>query len=914
MRRLALIMAGACATVPPLSAQTTGDTARPSAATNRTAPGPGAANGNEDEAEIVVTGQRPAGSVIGDIPPEVTFNPADIRSFGVSSLSDLLDELAPQTGSNQGRGGESPVVLLGGKRISGFSEIRDIPTEAIQRVEILPEEVALKYGYRPNQKVVNIVLRRRFRAYTGELEAAAPTAGGQFSPKLDNSFLRIRDGTRLNLALKYQHSSPLYESERDIASQTSRRPYDFTGNITSATAGAEVDPVLSALLGRPATVIGVPTSAATSAPALADFAPGTVNTSNIGSYRTLLPKTDALTVNAVLARTIFDNVSASFNGTLTYNSSDSAQGPVAAALGLPANGPFSPFSGNTVLYRYLGDLGALAQESHDVTGHLGTTMSGAIGSWQWSFTGTFDHSESRTSTERGYDFTTAQGLLAARDPGFNPYGPLSPSSLGNPLLDRARSISNVGDASLVVTGSLVQLPAGAVTTTLKLGGTTTDFGSRSTRSGVNANADLSRDDVSSQLSLDLPIASRKRDFLPGLGELSVNLNAAYEHYSDFGGLRTLGGGLTWTPIKAISVIASLSKDEGVPTIQQLGNPLVATSGVRVFDYIRSESVDITRLTGGTPNLSADDRRVIKLGLTLKPLANSDLSLTANYTIRRIDDPIASFPTATAAIEAAFPNRFSRDGDGRLTQIDSRPINFARQDQEDVRWGINFSKQLSVPPRPAPGAARPGEPGSLRDLVPPGGGGPGNQPRRDGARGPGGPGGFGGFGGPGGPGGRGTRLQLALYYTLHLREDILVYNGGPVLDLLRGDAINSSGGQSRHEVEAQAGLTRDGFGGRLSASWRSGTTVAGGATGAQNLSFSDIATLNLRLFANLGQQQALTRRWPILRGTRVTLGVTNLFDARVDVRDAAGITPVNYQRDLLDPLGRSVRISVRKLFF
>ncbi len=40
---------------------------------------------------------------------------------------------------------------------------------------------------------------------------------------------------------------------------------------------------------------------------------------------------------------------------------------------------------------------------------------------------------------------------------------------------------------------------------------------------------------------------------------------------------------------------------------------------------------------------------------------------------------------------------------------------------------------------------------------------------------------------------------------------------------------------------------------------------------------------------------------------------NLFDAKPRVRDAAGLVPTNYQPDLLDPLGRTVGISIRKLF-
>jgi hypothetical protein len=100
-----------------------------------------------DGEEIVVTGSRPRGSVIGDIPPEQTLTGRDIRAYGAGSLTELLDALAPQTQSGRGRGGGRPITLLNGRRISGFSEIRDIPPEAIARVEILPEEVALKYGY-----------------------------------------------------------------------------------------------------------------------------------------------------------------------------------------------------------------------------------------------------------------------------------------------------------------------------------------------------------------------------------------------------------------------------------------------------------------------------------------------------------------------------------------------------------------------------------------------------------------------------------------------------------------------------------------------------------------------------------------------------------------------------------------------
>ena len=156
-------------------------------------------SGDGDESTIVITGSRARGSVIGDIPPESTLDSRDVRATGATNISELLDALAPQIGSAQGRSGGRPVLLLNGKRISGFRELRDIPTEAIERVDILPEEVALKYGYGADQKVVNIVLRQRFRSTAVALGGGAATAGGYGSANADVTRLTINRGGRTTI-------------------------------------------------------------------------------------------------------------------------------------------------------------------------------------------------------------------------------------------------------------------------------------------------------------------------------------------------------------------------------------------------------------------------------------------------------------------------------------------------------------------------------------------------------------------------------------------------------------------------------------------------------------------------------------------------------------------------------------------
>ena len=162
-----------------------------------------------------------------------------------------------------------------------------------------------------------------------------------------------------------------------------------------------------------------------------------------------------------------------------------------------------------------------------------------------------------------------------------------------------------------------------------------------------------------------------------------------------------------------------------------------------------------------------------------------------------------------------------------------------------------------------------------------------------------------------------RFQFSLFHTWRFTDTILIREGVPELDLLNGSATGSSGGVSRHLVEARAAINKNGLGARATLNWQSGTDVLvnpGGAQSSEDLHFSDLTTVNLRLWADLGQRFDLIRKAPWLRSTRVSFGVDNLFDQKLNVRSRGGDTPINYQPDLIDPVGRRVEVSIRKLFF
>ncbi len=175
---------------------------------------------DDEGPDIIVTAPKLAGSVDVAIAADVVLDAAAVESYGASSVSDLLSALSAQTRSGRGRGDGRPVVLVNGKRVSSFGEIRDLPTEAIQRVEVLPEDVALRYGYTADQRVINFILKDNFSAITGEAQFGGPVAGGQRDYQAEAGLVRIGKLGRLNLNAEYDRSGALLESDRNIVSAT----------------------------------------------------------------------------------------------------------------------------------------------------------------------------------------------------------------------------------------------------------------------------------------------------------------------------------------------------------------------------------------------------------------------------------------------------------------------------------------------------------------------------------------------------------------------------------------------------------------------------------------------------------------------------------------------------------------------
>lgn len=842
--------------------------------------------------EVDITGRALPGAVLGDIPPENTLTQRDIRAYGVGTVSELLSEITSQTTSGQSRDGAGPVVLVNGRRISGVNEVGDLPTEAVLRLDILPEEVALKYGYSSDQKVVNVILRRRFAAVTGEGQAGASIDGGNERARANAALTRIRDNQRLNVAGTVQLQGDITEAQRDIV------------------------------------------------PANDDPAGDT-------AYRTLQPERQGYSANAVYAAPLTSAISASSNLGASHSISRGLNG-------LSELEPAEPLDRTTT----------------STTLRLGSALNMDLkDSWRMSLVGSYDHSDSRTETERSSDVET-----------------------GGVSRQVARSKADSGEASVLASRKLFALPAGSLLLSLQ-GGVQVSQTRTESDTGMEDAQSLSRSSGNARASLDLPITKRA-GWGGAIGSLTANLNAATTRVSDFHTLTTSGYGLNWSPVAALSLIAAVSEDRRAPSAEQLVNPTVTNDGVSVYDYLTGQSVLVTSTSGGNPLLRADDRRTFKLGGTLKPFASQNFTVTANYSESRTRNAIQSLSGISESLEAAFPERYKRDEDGVLIAIDTRAVNIASQDRSSLRWGFNLTKVLREPQRPqfgnrprlppgfeppegfrgrmsqgeegatpaSPAASQlgqsPAQPGGT-DATPageqpatgtpdqtldealvtgrreagegmpfgergfrgrPGGFPPDGFPPDGfpppggfpGGGGPGGPGGFGrgGPGGPGGPGGfgggNGAQLQLSVFHTWLFRNETTLREGLGSIDLLNG---GSTGGTppARHQIQLNGGVTDNGIGIRLTGQWRSAgrTADSNGVTG--DLHFAALGTVDLRMFADVAQRLT-TQRWA--RGLRVTLTVQNLLNDRQKVKNDAGETPQAYQPGYLDATGRTALLTVR----
>jgi iron complex outermembrane recepter protein len=406
--------------------------------------------------DIVVLGRREGGVIVG-LPSENELNEADIAAYGLDTVEDLLGEIADNLGASR----DEPVVLVNGEPANGIGDIARLPTEALSRVQVLPRSLAARYGAPPGRKVINLVLKPTFRQRRISADTGFATAGGGGTFGGELGYARIAKGNRTNVSMRFRDADPLLESQRRILTASADQGhFDFAGNVVAhPLPGTEIDPVLSALAGTLVTAVAVPVGKTN--PLLADFAAaaGRTNVSDLGPFRTLVPRSRVYGINVSLVRKLSQKTNLAVNLRGDLSRTASRTGVVERVFVLPAGSPFSPFSTDVGIARLVGVPLTQDRESRNFFG--GATLNTRLGLWRLSASGNYSRSESDTDTDRDRDLGELQRRIAAGL--VNPFDALPAELVGPAVRDVARAHRDRATAQVVLDGSLVRLPAGAVT-------------------------------------------------------------------------------------------------------------------------------------------------------------------------------------------------------------------------------------------------------------------------------------------------------------------------------------------------------------------------------------------------------------------------------------------------------------------
>jgi hypothetical protein len=333
----------------------------------------------------------------------------------------------------------------------------------------------------------------------------------------------------------------------------------------------------------------------------------------------------------------------------------------------------------------------------------------------------------------------------------------------------------------------------------------------------------------------------------------------------------------------VHLSASFDESRDPAVIQFLGNPTIVTSGVRTFDPLTGDTVDVTQITGGNPDLKTERTSTRRFGANVHPI--EPLQLNAEYTDTTERNFVSGLPEASAAVMLAFPDRFIRDLDGVLTTVDLRPVNFDSHRERRFRYGFSLNTSFG---RSGPAARANNAPALDSDSD---GKVEVARPKAGRQTPP-------------------TRLTLTASHSIVFKDEITIRPGLASVDLLDGGAIGIGGGRVRHQFDATASIASGGTGLRMNASWRGKSKLNALDSGASDtLFFSPVFNLGLRAFADLHRFLPHTS-WA--QGMRLSLNVTNLTNDRQAVRDTSGATPLRYQPGYRDPLGRTIEFEIRKV--
>ncbi|AMN47868.1 hypothetical protein ACG33_12315 [Steroidobacter denitrificans] len=675
--------------------------------------------------EIVVTGSRLKTDTLEGPSPVIVLDRGKIDSLGVSSVSELLrftsqqpyvhSEVFAVNGSQvvslRGLGADMTLVLINGRRVvpsagvvaQNAFDLNTIPLAAVERVEVLSDAASAVYGADAVGGVVNIILKQDVSGTVADLHYGTAQGGAR---ERRASLTTGWSGSRGHAVLVFDafEKGALPGAERTrIRDQDFRRfggenyrvPNTNPGNVRSLTG--------ENLPGLPSPFAAVPQGGSGIGLTPADFqaTAGERRMDSLLKYEAILPEAERYSVAAFAELEISPH--AKLFAELLYNDrrSDLELSPARlSGAVVPAINPFNPFGIDVAVdYRFAGMSSRHIMSEAELWRGVGGAR-GWLGGWEWEVSLLNTQEEGSSWTRNALDPARVAQALAASDPAqaLNVFadGPAGSAALLSSLM-AVPTVSDYGSDGTQVAafarGAALTLPAGAVQVVVGA-----EWREEEILSGDFIGHPVDRRASAVFAEVGLPLIDGAMQ-IPGVHGLSLQFAGRQDHYSDFGDTFNPQFGLMWTPVESLLLRISHGTSFRPPELLRLYSSRDTFPYVIVDPRRNGEVTEATAILAGNPDLDPVEGESSTVGFVFTPQGQPGLRLTGSYWRIKLKKRVEVFlPELVLANEARFPGRVVRDDPspadaalglpGRVLSVDMSDINFGLLDTRGIDFGVS----------------------------------------------------------------------------------------------------------------------------------------------------------------------------------------------------------------------------------
>jgi len=667
--------------------------------------------------------------------PVLVFTRQDIQNSGKSTLTEYLQALPvdgmgslPTSFGNgfaagataislRGLGASATLVLLNGRRLAQypraddfqkiFSDLSNIPLEAVERVEILKDGASAVYGSDALAGVVNIILRKDFTGGIGKVEAGTSrysdgngvkagfiVGGGDLAKDRMNGFVNFEASKSDEIHYR--------DRDRDWIGKGDTRQWGYDPLASQWTPGYRIGNTVSASPagyvrnGRTSGAWQLVTPCDASVTTISPPLDGDQGCSyDIGHYRSYAPKLENVNVFArgtyvldsnwelygeagyAKNKTAFDVSLLTTPGTIIgpYGIRGYGTGLNVTELTLAPTHPDNPF-GIPARFRYAFAEFGPQRRKNDVD--ISRILAGIKGSsWGWDFDAGIMHSES--TLKQDYTVLSIPGLIAAfNDPTSPTFGYRMNNNAANTDAQRASLLVHATSDSKT---KLDIIDAKASRELMKLDGgpMALALGTEYRKTYINAPSLSGTADGSVQASYnggyhgDEKVWALYAEVLaPVVKNVELSAAVRYDKYDNFDST-TPKFSVKWVPLQQLALRASYAEGFRAPNAAETSRDASAAFGsAGAYDPVRCPNgagplpgatqadctgAAVAGVGSGNPDLKPEKSKNYNFGFIVEPIR--DLSVGMDFWKIKKKDQIQTISTQ----EAFFgPNVVRSDND------------------------------------------------------------------------------------------------------------------------------------------------------------------------------------------------------------------------------------------------------------